>query len=1056
MKSFWLNVCLPVIALPLMLAATVVQARTSAAQSVFLPGNHSAVAAGPTSRLAPETQLEIQITFALRNHAELRQLLSALQDPASPHYHQWLTSDQFEARFARTPAEVREVKDWLTSQGFQVLQADAYGITSRSTVASAESSFATTIASSADGSVFAATTDPKIPLRFAGIIGSVLGLDNTLRVDPAGYQPGHTFRSIPSDSASFAFRRPPTALRATAPLPRATPAYTFGSGTGFAPADLQTFYDESPLLEANVTGAGVDCIALIENSDYLDAAVTDFDSTFGLPAFSPQRVLPAGTSPGINQDEPETLLDIEWTHAAAPGAAINVYIGNSQSKSLIDAIHRAVTDNTCSVISISYQLCGGLVSLYTNTIDAMFAQAVSQGQSVFVGSGDRGVDTCDEHVPSVNEMSADPNVVSVGGTQFTPNYDSSGNDLGFVPEAVWNDDAGASGGGKSALFAKPPYQLPPLTPDDSARDLPDVAFGAGLNSPGFLFMQDNGGSPDLAIVGGTSISTPTMAGFAKLIGQLSGGRLGNMNIPLYQLAAAGQAANGFRDVTIGDNSSDGVPGFSAGPGYDQASGWGSLDLNTFAGAFIGPWYTETWPMFRHDPRHGGRTPTNTSTNRGVVKWRRPVGGASGFLSAPAIDANGVIYVGYSSDVNGGGLIALNANGAIQWIAPIGVVGSSPAIGADGTIYAASDDGSLNALNPADGSENWSFTIGTAIHTSPTLAVDGTIYVGSDDGNLYAINPDGTQKWLFATGGAIDSSPAVGADRTIFVGSGDGGLYAINPDGSLKWDFATAGPIYSPPAMGADGTIYVGSQDSNLYAVNPSGTQKWAFATGGPEASSPAIGADGTIYVGSANRNLYAINPSGTQKWAFATNNDVVADPALASDGTIYVGSSDGNLYAITDTGISASQKWVYTPARPVSSPLAVGSDGTIYFSGADTYFYAVGPLATVPVTLKLTPKALKFSKTTVGSSSKAITVQLANPKSTKKHPGHPVLIEPIFTDSIEFAETNHCPETLPPGSSCTIAVTFTPNAISKQAGNLVVTDNANGGPQTVPLNGIGK
>src|ERR1700678_2372925 len=135
MKSFWLKIYPAAIALSLVLAAIVLPARPSAAQSVSLSGNHTEVAAGLTSRLAPEAQLEIQITFALRNRPQLEQLLSALQDPASPHYHQWLTSQEFEARFARTPAEVREVKNWLTSQGFQVLQTDAYRITSRSTVA---------------------------------------------------------------------------------------------------------------------------------------------------------------------------------------------------------------------------------------------------------------------------------------------------------------------------------------------------------------------------------------------------------------------------------------------------------------------------------------------------------------------------------------------------------------------------------------------------------------------------------------------------------------------------------------------------------------------------------------------------------------------------------------------------------------------------------------------------------------------------------------------------------------------------------------------------------
>ena len=75
-------------------------------------------------------------------------------------------------------------------------------------------------------------------------------------------------------------------------------------------------------------------------------------------------------------------------------------------------------------------------------------------------------------------------------------------------------------------------------------------------------------------------------------------------------------------------------------------------------------------------------------------------------------------------------------------------------------------------------------------SSPAIGADGTIYVGSGDDNLYAVNPDGTQKWAFPTGNYIESSPAIGADGTIYVGSDDDNLYAINPDGTQKWAFAT--------------------------------------------------------------------------------------------------------------------------------------------------------------------------------------------------------------------------------------------------------------------------
>ena len=203
-----------------------------------------------------------------------------------------------------------------------------------------------------------------------------------------------------------------------------------------------------------------------------------------------------------------------------------------------------------------------------------------------------------------------------------------------------------------------------------------------------------------------------------------------------------------------------------------------------------------------------------------------------------------------------------------------------------------------------------FETGDVVGSSPAIGSDGTIYVGSWDKNLYAINPDSSKKWTFETGDEVHSSPAIGSDGTIYVGSLDNNLYAINPDGSKKWSLGTGLDVYSSPAIGSDGTIYVGSWDNNLYAINPDGSKKWAFETSGNVYSSPAIGSDGTIYVGSDDNNLHAINPDGSKKWAFETGSDVWSSPAIGSDGTIYVGSSDSNLYAIkTSSTGPAESPW---------------------------------------------------------------------------------------------------------------------------------------------------
>ena len=72
-----------------------------------------------------------------------------------------------------------------------------------------------------------------------------------------------------------------------------------------------------------------------------------------------------------------------------------------------------------------------------------------------------------------------------------------------------------------------------------------------------------------------------------------------------------------------------------------------------------------------------------------------------------------------------------------------------------------------------------------MRSSPAIGADSTIYVGFyHDNSLYAINPDGTLKWSYQTGGYVDSSPAIGTDGTIYVGSNDYYLYAIQGLGPL--------------------------------------------------------------------------------------------------------------------------------------------------------------------------------------------------------------------------------------------------------------------------------
>lgn len=567
------------------LAVTIAAARPAMAgdAATILEGNHpdeAAYIAGQTYA-PPSAPLEMHLTMALRNRAELTRLLADQQDPASPDYHRWLTPDEFTARFGPTDADLARVARWLKKKGFTVTSADASTreIMFTGSVAQAQTGFAVKIAATRDGRNYANTTDPAVPADLVPLIESIAGLDNMLH------------------SKAVVSKRDSSA---------SSPNFDNGQGEAFGPQDLYTFYDETPLLNDDIDGGGGGCIAVVEDSNLDDAAAAAFNSQFDLPALTSSNfnvVLVDGSDPGLNQDQTETMVDVNYSHSIAPGSNIRIYLGNEQhtkSSAILDAIQAAVKEKNgpCSAISISFSFCGGSKGFYKAQSN-LFAQAAAQGRSVFVATGDLGAagvkfnpqrGTCSPATTKgISELAGSPNVTAIGGTEFTPEFNGGGNDVGFVAESVWDDGSGATGGGTSKVFKKPAFQKG-LFKQDKERDVPDISFAASPDSPGFFLGGRNGnGNPTVVCcVGGTSIGAPSWAGISQLISQQGGNRVGNLNPRIYQLGAeANGAATGIRDVISGNNSFDGVAGFSAGPGFDKASGWGTVDLGLFVPAYLG-------------------------------------------------------------------------------------------------------------------------------------------------------------------------------------------------------------------------------------------------------------------------------------------------------------------------------------------------------------------------------------------------------------------------------------------------------------------------------------
>jgi outer membrane protein assembly factor BamB len=251
----------------------------------------------------------------------------------------------------------------------------------------------------------------------------------------------------------------------------------------------------------------------------------------------------------------------------------------------------------------------------------------------------------------------------------------------------------------------------------------------------------------------------------------------------------------------------------------------------------------------------------------------------------------------------------------------GFLSSSPTITTvDGTVYAASLSGFITASCP-NGVGRFAISV-NGVQSSPAVGADSTLYYGGDDRQLRAFATDGAVIWSFSASAPIFGAPVVavanGVTTAIYVADRGGLLFKVNINGQPVSGFAFSGPnggpvgpMQSSPALATDPDdpttprLYVGSDDGNLYAVDGNtGSVVWAFPTQGSIVSSPAVatgGAAPVIVVGSNDGNVYFVLDQGVspvQMAAFAIGASVRSSPAIDTNGTVYVGADDGRVYAI--------------------------------------------------------------------------------------------------------------------------------------------------------------
>jgi subtilase family serine protease len=380
----------------------------------------------------------------------------------------------------------------------------------------------------------------------------------------------------------------------------------------YSPLQYRTAYDLDPLYTAGTDGKG-ETIMIVDSfgSPTIDHDLAVFDHQWNLPSLTLNKFqlgkLPAFDKSNATMDgwAEETTLDVEYAHAVAPGATIDLVEtpvaeteGVTGFPQMMTAEKELIDTGRIDVISQSFgatentfpgfakQSFASLKSLRT-----AFQDAAQRGVTVLAAAGDTGA-TNDQPdgaslYPSraVAWPSSDPLVTSVGGTQLLLAQD--GNKI--QPDQVWNDEYGAGGGGQSHVFGRPAFQSAVAGTVGNHRGTPDISMSAAVNGGAWVYQSFEPGGAGWEILGGTSEATPLFAGVVALASQKAGHPLGDIDGALYTLGAESRAKGGPQqtgivDVTTGNNTFGDVTGYTAGPGYDLASGWGTIDAARFVPA----------------------------------------------------------------------------------------------------------------------------------------------------------------------------------------------------------------------------------------------------------------------------------------------------------------------------------------------------------------------------------------------------------------------------------------------------------------------------------------
>ncbi len=529
----------------------------------ILPGSKRTVLAGAKLLGPANANQHIEVTLKLRRMRELPDLQNR---PARA-----MSRDEFAATYGASQEDIDTVERVLGQFGLTEAHSNpaARSIRFSGTVAQMENAFQVKLFnySHESGDYRGRVGDVHVPAELNNIVVGVFGLDNR-RVARRRRQPV----------------RDTTRARSLTSIP----------ASWYTPAKLATHYNFPKAQSIQNNGEGQTVGILEFGGGFFEQDVEKFCKETQTAVPTVKAISTDGTATNAHDGaEGEVMLDVEVVAGVCPKASIVLYFADFTEEGWITALDSAVQDkeNDPDVISVSWG--------YAEDADIWTQQAMTQvneamkaaaylGVTICVAAGDDGSsDAITDGHAHVDFPSSSPYALAVGGTTVVSSA-AGATDVGWKEgDGLRADNGGSTGGGVSAVFARPTWQTKAAADIESVnpgaikgRVVPDVAANADWNASPYLLVVDGKAQPN----GGTSAATPLMASLVTLINQQrgAGNRIGYLTPLLYQNATganAGQTVGsaGCTDVKTGNNTTDAIGGYNAGPGYDAVSGWGTPD-----------------------------------------------------------------------------------------------------------------------------------------------------------------------------------------------------------------------------------------------------------------------------------------------------------------------------------------------------------------------------------------------------------------------------------------------------------------------------------------------